>query len=176
MKGGDLLPTVCILLIAAGAISCRVEFENKSIVTPFVSGSFDINLWHLSGDNSLACGWYWAPLLVPTRILPPAIVALPYVCEPSRAVQRMLRPVATSHDEGISFSAVLTILRCGSPPHIGQSSALAVGSDSGNGRISKATGKRLRFIPSLVTGGRRLGSVVGGRRRPGGQRKTWMLS
>lgn len=34
----------------------RARFENRSPVTPFVSGALDLNWWHISGDDRTECG------------------------------------------------------------------------------------------------------------------------
>ena len=59
-------------------------------------------------------------MLVPTKILPPATTGLPFEVEPSAAFHLMFVPVLTSQDSGRSFMADV-MLRCGVPPHIGQS-------------------------------------------------------
>jgi|GEM_PF-3872424 len=35
------------------------EFENRSLVTPVVGALLDLNWWHVSGDDSIACGGYY---------------------------------------------------------------------------------------------------------------------
>ncbi len=42
------------------------EFENDSIVTPVIGALLDLNWWHVSGDNAIACGgyYYWGCYVV----------------------------------------------------------------------------------------------------------------
>ena len=40
-------------------LGLMAEFENKSIVTPVIGALVDFNWWHVSGDDSVACGGYY---------------------------------------------------------------------------------------------------------------------
>src|SRR5258706_12510788 len=65
-----------------------------------------------------------APLLVPTKILPPDIVGPPYDSAPSFAAHFTFFFVSflrVSHSSGMFFSMRLTMLRDGVPPKVGQS-------------------------------------------------------
>src|SRR4030095_2534752 len=59
-------------------------------------------------------------LLVPTKTFPPATTGFPYDCEPRSAFHLIFFLALTSHTTGRFFIGE-TILRCGVPPHIGQS-------------------------------------------------------
>lgn len=40
-------------------LGLMAEFANKSIVTPVIGALVDFNWWHVSGDDSIACGGYY---------------------------------------------------------------------------------------------------------------------
>ncbi|MEY4576712.1 MAG: hypothetical protein RL701_1415 [Pseudomonadota bacterium] len=48
--------TIDTFFISAGA---RAYVAPHSPITPFISAAFDLAFWHLTGDNSTACGYYY---------------------------------------------------------------------------------------------------------------------
>jgi hypothetical protein len=48
--------TIDTFFISAGA---RAYVLPRSAISPFISGAFDLAFWHLTGDNSTACGYYY---------------------------------------------------------------------------------------------------------------------
>ena len=41
------------------SLGARVYVVDRGIVQPFVSGAFDVAFWHLTGDTSTVCGYYY---------------------------------------------------------------------------------------------------------------------
>lgn len=40
-------------------LGARVYFVERGVVQPFASAGFDLAFWHLTGDTSTACGYYY---------------------------------------------------------------------------------------------------------------------
>jgi hypothetical protein len=48
--------TIDSFYVSAGM---RIYALRDAVVTPFISGAFDIAFWHFTGDNTTVCGYYY---------------------------------------------------------------------------------------------------------------------
>ncbi|QQR90001.1 MAG: hypothetical protein IPJ88_17870 [Myxococcales bacterium] len=52
------------------SLGLRLQWLNRSMFTPFGSFAFDMNWWHLSGDRSFACDYYYCGTVNNYRFAP----------------------------------------------------------------------------------------------------------
>ena len=63
-------------------VGLRFQWINRSIFTPFLSGAIDMNFWHLSGDEFVACDLYYCGTVDNYRFAPGLSSRVGIVIEP----------------------------------------------------------------------------------------------